>query len=778
MGDRNGIRIGNLAVAALTAAALALLVWLFRYPILPPGVWEDVAAGAGLRPPVGVLGGFVRGIYAFVFAKTPDPATALFAIRALGWTTAAVIAFLAYLILNLSHPYTKRLVDYTQGAWLAEGCLAGSCVLFLCNDVVWASVQALSATGLQLTLLLAAIALSLKFFWTKLRRFAFAAMFIFSLLVGETPLAYVGALYIVLTALRIERGEEQSALTNPLARMFFRRVLLLEFFATVMLTLFVEYRLFSSEGGVLPGETALTDFLSTYLGGLCDTIVNAASWKRWILAFLSVVAPFFIALRFYRHDFESDDFLPVHRLAAYTAIGLLAWTQACDIPGLSFRYWLFDRTPMSPLLFALLSLMSVATLLWIALLLGSRLYFDNASDIADFHYEDDRETAVGKNVLSMMSALERWAKPGFAVLAGATLVAAVALRYEPTPRAMLKLVGEYLDETVRECAGLERLVTDGALDAAVELTAFRKGQSLLAMSMTAGQKPREIKLRQRGITAPDDLESLKTTFPNTLRSWIENNSENLKTLGAQLALDAWRNVPSKDRPIVYGVVARPDRDYDELMRTQTWGRDFAHRIIDLYADGPVSRTVDARLREALLFVQFRTARFCQWRAEAAGKREWGDVSREEQALADRLDELNPSYQAAKRMLAHANGMRNVTLTPRENLRLCLRNADFDAAVPFAELVFKANPDDPEANWAIGMHHFQQRNFVHAEPFLANCLKARPDDPAVLNNLAIAEREIGRLDAAERHIREGLERLPDSPHLHRTLDSILKAKGEK
>lgn len=107
-----------------------------------------------------------------------------------------------------------------------------------------------------------------------------------------------------------------------------------------------------------------------------------------------------------------------------------------------------------------------------------------------------------------------------------------------------------------------------------------------------------------------------------------------------------------------------------------------------------------------------------------------------------------------------------------------RNADFDAAVPFAELVFKANPDDPEANWAIGMHHFQQRNFVHAEPFLANCLKARPDDPAVLNNLAIAEREIGRLDAAEHHIREGLERLPDSPHLHRTLDSILKAKGEK
>lgn len=136
MGDRNGIRIGNLAVAALTAAALALLVWLFRYPILPPGVWEDVAAGAGIRPPVGVLGGFVRGIYAFVFAKTPDPATALFAIRALGWTTAAAIAFLAYLILNLAHPYTKRLADCTQGAWLAEGCLVGSCVLFLCNDVV------------------------------------------------------------------------------------------------------------------------------------------------------------------------------------------------------------------------------------------------------------------------------------------------------------------------------------------------------------------------------------------------------------------------------------------------------------------------------------------------------------------------------------------------------------------------------------------------------------------------------------------------------------------
>lgn len=773
------IRLSNMAVAAMTAAALALLVFLFRYPILPPSTWEDLAAGAGLRPPTNVLGGFVRGLYAPIFTHFPGPSTALLVIQSLGWVFTAVITLTVYQILSLTHPFIQRLTDDSLGARMTHACLAGSCVLFVCNDVVWSCVQALGAASLHLTVILIAVWLTFKFSATGKRRFALTAMFLYTALVGETALGYIGALWTVTLAMRIDRSDKESALKNPLARMFFRRVLMLEFFAVAALALYAEYRLFTVQGGVFAEEeSGLLLFITTYIGSLLDTIHAAATWKHWVLAFLAVIAPFLVLLRFYKRDFAGDNFIPNYRIAVYIGIGIVSWTQACGIPELSFRYWMLNRTAMSPVVFALFTLLSVITLLWTVLLFVVRLNFDTARDMAAFHFDDESKTDIGRRILRIMTLIERYAKPGVLCLSAATLLTALCLRYEGRTRQMLTLIGDYLRETIRECKGLERLVTDGALDAALELTAFREGQTLYTLSMTAGLKPRDIELRRRGIDAPDDRESLRTGFPNTLRGWIGNSSPVLQTLGTQLALDMWRKVPRKDRPTVYGTVARLNKDLDEIFRTQSWGRDFAQRVIDVYEDGPHPKTIDRRIYEAFLFVQFRTARFCQWRAEAAGIREWGEDSQLEQSLADRLDKLNPSYQTAKQLLLRASDMRNVTLTPRENLRICLENADFNAAVPFAELVIQANPADPEANWALGMHHFQQRNFVHAEPYLTRCLKERPQDPAVLNNLAIVEREIRRLDAAEKHIREGLEILPESPHLHRTLDSILKAKGLK
>ena len=39
------------ATAVAFGAAVAFLSWLWRYAWLPPGVWEDVAVAAGIRPP-------------------------------------------------------------------------------------------------------------------------------------------------------------------------------------------------------------------------------------------------------------------------------------------------------------------------------------------------------------------------------------------------------------------------------------------------------------------------------------------------------------------------------------------------------------------------------------------------------------------------------------------------------------------------------------------------------------------------------------------------------
>ena len=780
MNERNVHRNGNLAVAAAVAAAVAFLSWLFRFPVLSPHVWDDVAAGALLRPPAGVIGGFVRGLHQLVFALFSDPESALFAITASGWLSAAVIAFLAYQVLwNLAQPYAEQLSEWPAGRLLTRGCLSVATVLFVCNDAVWTATQALSATGLQLAMILAALWMTLKFLWEKRRRYAFAAMLLYGLLVGETPVGYAGAVLIVVIAMRTERVEEESALTNPLARMFFRRMLTLEFFAAVTAALAAEIWIFTVQGGVHTGESALVDFVASYGGGLWNVVRTAASWRQWVLSVVVVLAPAYLALHNFRRQLEGDDFLPTYQIVVNFLLGILAWTQACGITRLSFRFWFADRTELSPLLVALFALVSCATLVWLALILGARLYYGAAREWAGFHYDDACETNDGRRTIRVMTRLERWSKPAFVVFVVATLVTAVAMRYEATPRRMMALVGEYLDETVRECAGLERLVTDGALDAGVELVSLRSGGSLLAVSMTAGNGPRDVKIRQRGITATDDLESLQSGFPNTLRSWIDFKPEVLKSVGVQLALDQWRKESPENRPTAYGVVARiGGKDADEFERTKAWAMDFAGRILELYADSVPDGIIDRRLHELFLFVQFRVARFCQWRAEAAGTAEWGDVSRAEQDLADRLDAKNVSYQEAKRITALATGVRNLALTPRESLKMCLQNADFNAAIPFAERVYAADPDDPQANFAFGMHYLLAKNYSRAEPYLVRCLAKRPQDPAVLNNLAIAERELGRYEIAEKHAREALVLFPDSPHLHRTLDSILKAKDAK
>lgn len=782
MNGRSVPRVGDSAVAALVAAAVAFCAWRFRFPILSPHVWDDVAAGASLRPPATVIGGFVRGLHQLVFAVFSDPATALSAIAALGWVSAAVIAFLAYQVLrNLAHPYAEQLSAWRKGRLLVHGCLAVATVLFVCNDAVWTATQALSATGLQLTALLAALWMTLRFLWENRRRYAFAAMIVFGLLSGETALGYAGAVLVVVIAMRVESGEEETSLSNPLARMFFRRMLTLAFFVTVAAALAVEFWLFTIQGGVYAGESGLVDFASSYGGGLWDAVRTAASWKQWLFAVVAVLAPACIAVRHFRSQLAGDDFLPTYQIVVNFFIGILAWTQTCGITRFSFRFWFPDRTEVSPLLLALFTLVSCATLVWLALLLVARLYYGDARGLAGFYYEDACETNSGRTAVRAMTWLEWWARPVFAVFAVATLVAAVAMRYEALPRRMMAMIGEYLDEAVRECesAELSRLVTDGALDAGVELAAFRSRSSLLTMSMTAGNRPRDVKIRRRGITAADDLESLRTGFPNTLRTWIDFKPEILKGIGVQLALDQWRNAPPEARPVAYGVVAHVGvADADEFARAKAWGMDFAERILALYGSSDPDGIVDRRLRELFLFVQFRVARFCQWRAEAAGTWDWGDVSRAEQGLADRLDAKNASYQEAKRLTALATGVRNVSLTPRESLKLCLQNADFNAALTFAERVYLADPDDPEANFALGMHYLFAKNYSHAEPFLTRCLAKRPQDPAVLNNLAIAERELGRYEIAEKHIREALSSLPDSPHLRRTLDSILKVKDAK
>ena len=75
-----------------------------------------------------------------------------------------------------------------------------------------------------------------------------------------------------------------------------------------------------------------------------------------------------------------------------------------------------------------------------------------------------------------------------------------------------------------------------------------------------------------------------------------------------------------------------------------------------------------------------------------------------------------------------------------------------------------------------MMYYQEEKYGRAETHLLRCLKTRPDEPAVLNNLALVQKRLGKFNEAEKHILHALEKHPDLQELSRTRDDILKAKA--
>ena len=82
-------------------------------------------------------------------------------------------------------------------------------------------------------------------------------------------------------------------------------------------------------------------------------------------------------------------------------------------------------------------------------------------------------------------------------------------------------------------------------------------------------------------------------------------------------------------------------------------------------------------------------------------------------------------------------------------------------------------DNPEANFALGMDYFVQKQYARAQVYLERCLKLRPDDPAVLNNLAQCHLRQGDFKGAMPYAERALEALPDSPEIKRTIERIEK-----
>ena len=116
------------------------------------------------------------------------------------------------------------------------------------------------------------------------------------------------------------------------------------------------------------------------------------------------------------------------------------------------------------------------------------------------------------------------------------------------------------------------------------------------------------------------------------------------------------------------------------------------------------------------------------------------------------------------------------MAPAELLRFSLDRGDFVMARMYARQVLRGDPDDVRGNFALGMSYLAEEQFERAAEYLGRCVKRAPKEAAVLNNLALAEMGLGRLEDAEAHAKAALEIHPDLPEIKRTLREIERAKS--
>ena len=229
-------------------------------------------------------------------------------------------------------------------------------------------------------------------------------------------------------------------------------------------------------------------------------------------------------------------------------------------------------------------------------------------------------------------------------------------------------------------------------------------------------------------------------------------------VGLQLGFEFWKR-EQKTLPKASGMVAI-EKGLDDATAEQGIQRAkaIADRILAI-ADKAAKANPSPALASAFSAVNWLISRFARLRNEV-------DV-------AKGLDRANTDLQ---RMLLAVEIERQRTfmhLTPLEGLEIALRRANYAEARRYAAAVMQNDPDDPQANFAMGMDALMNKKYEEAQRYLEKVLKRRPKEPAVLNNLSIVCRKQRKYKEAEDYARRAVDVLPGSPEVQDTLKDALE-----
>lgn len=768
-------------VAAVLAAGVFVGLFLLSFPGLSPEIWEDAAVAAGIRPPADIFPGLWRVVARGFYLGGIGAGNA--ALAWAGRACAALTAGTAYLLLRsvLSLLVRGRLrYAIRRNAVQMIAALLGA-VFFACADPVWRAGQSFSPSGLLTLLTLVQFLLWCGFLLHGGLLSAYVSVFLLGFLVAETPMGFALlalCAFVYVQGLRRSALCENMPLLDPIVGQSAKWYL--TFFCAVGLLAGIALNCvsFVQMGGLDAAEKVVGDLPLLYLLRWWSLIVNAASGLGWVLAVAVCMLPFAVAAVMLPRAVDEEQFLPYHVGAVFFFTGILAFAQVAMLSPLWFWTWSDYAQVDSAYLLQLLMFLAAGTVVFALVALGGDACCRNHARLAVQRFAELHEDGSGADEAALKAG--RGKRGGFVVflVAGVLLAAGVLPgRTLTRTREMLRILEDYVREVVEECGPVRWIFTDGPFDARIELLSAERGGKLHALSMMAANSPYQQALRKRGVSDAEDLLALSMGAPMTLRTWMHDKPARMAEAAIQLGFELWKK-DGKELPACSGVLARPlGMDAAACAQGVANANALANRMLELYATGGLEKAAGRHIRELFLYAQWRIARLARMRAERADRAGDTKAALADVKVSDKLDGLNESI---RRILAAMEKARATTLrqvSPREGLQLALARADFGLARRYAEPILEADPDDPNANFGMGMSYYTQKQWARAEEYLRRCLVKHPKEPAVWNNLAMACMYMSRFDEAEAHAKKALELIPESAEVKDTLKQIRDARAE-
>lgn len=781
-------RLGELpwmdrVLGVVFGAAIAALAWITgNNAEIPPELWNDFSVAAGLRPPSSLFPSCWRQLAAFDIARAGLEVAAEHC-RLLGPVALGVVSTLVYRIFTGMLPLSLRtMAERTRrGRWMARLLVFTGAVLFVGSEPVWRVGRVFSPEMLLLLLTFFVFRLAL---WAVESSRPCAVLhfgFFSGVLAAESAFGFIPPVVLALFFnFRVwPAAYELPPLANPVVRTVVLRRMVAVFCAAWLLFSFMNIA-FAAEHGVVGADADRLILFFRYLLHYAGSISSALSPVGWIFLLMIALAPLIYAAARIRAATDLDSFLPVRHGVFHLIAGVACALQSTAFSSCRFWRWIpgSDPIPSAYLLALCLFCTSITAFFALSILTAEVMFRNNRRIAAEMMEKGDFADEEMLSFMRSLRTLGRLMRPALFLVPTALVLCVLPNFFDGTVRTMSRLVNEAARMTAEECADAPLIFSDGALDAAVECAAARSGRTLKALSFMSGSSPYEVALRTHGVTNEQDRTLFSVGTASALRSLVRNGSPVISNIALQVGFELWRH----DRlpmPDVGGFVARTAGfgSGGALLRVDA-ARDLAARIIGLCRSGDPFEKGYPKLNTLFSFVEWRLSRMCRMRANAADTRSDSAVSSAEHELADNLDAVNPQWRRVQERMDWIGLQGATRLTPQEGLRLGLDRADFSLARSYARQVLEVSPDDPVANFAMGMSCFTEHQYGRAEHFLKRAREKSPDEPAILNNLAVVLLRLDRFAEAETNAIRALKLFPSSSEIKETLRRIRQASGKK